>query len=342
MVKFNQLTQQTFKKEEVSSEDFDYTSVVNFPSGGTSSARKVEHVITLLEGEDADLSPLRMREDGRGTEPNPDCSIMNVHTLPKAVNGRRTALSNKRLIPYEVTRAGGHLPVGAKSAYYDKDEVRQCVLSDAMNEWKKEAERLKKSGASAVDISKANKYRRSNIVIFKCYHWEARVTENGVTKTVPVNKVTLMGFDVKDLFWSDKSAYGKSLIENSMIDDGEGGFVDLFKDNKFVYSSSSLVQKQIKPQHTATEQKMIDNLRKEVKEGKFDEQFANLYPLTYDEVQELIESGELVVQLPSSNNHQEASVRKGIEKVSLKNLPQEVQDSLNVEDDEDSLGVPPF
>lgn len=217
-MKFNNLTQSTVEKSPENGEvkEFDHQSVIIYPADGD---RKVEHVITLLEGDDFDLSPLIPNPNGKGELPNPDCNIMVVHSLPKRVDGHSTALGNKRLIPFTATRPSEHLAIGQRSAYYDKNN--KCILADAMDIWKKEADKLKKSGASRQDVNKALKYRRSNMVYIKCYLWESKITENGETRVEPVNKVVVCGFDVKDLFWKDKTAFGNKLIENSNVIDGD-------------------------------------------------------------------------------------------------------------------------
>ena len=324
-MKFNNLTQSTVEKSSENGEvkEFDHQSVIIYPSDGD---RKVEHTITLLEGDDFDLSPLVPNPNGKGEIPNPDCNIMVVHSLPKRVDGHSTVLGNKRLIPFTATRPSEHLAIGQRSAYYDK--INECILADAMDVWKKEADKLKKSGASRQDVNKVLKYRRSNMVYIKCYLWESKITENGETKVEPVNKVVVCGFDVKDLFWKDKTAFGNKLIENSNVVDGDE-IIDLFKENKFIWTSNDLKQKPTKAQLTSKEQTMIDSLRQEVKEGKYDETFAKLYPIKYNDFVEMVDKGEVKIELPEVKN-------KG---VSIKDLPKEVQDSVKEELDDDT---PPF
>lgn len=322
-MKFNKVVASSSANNE--DKEFDYQSVVNFPSKG---ARTVEHTITLLEGEDFDLSPLMQDENGKNVA-NPDCDIMVVHSLPKKVNGHNAVIGNKRLIPFTATRASAHLAIGQDSAFYDK--LVDCELANAMDKWKKVADELKKKGGSSGEVNKLLKYRRSNLVYIKCFLWESKVTENNETKVVPVNKPVLMGFDVKDLFWSDKSGFGVSLVENSCIQD-EGETINMFDDNKFVWSTSALKVKPIKPKLTPKEQEMIDGLRKEVKEGKLDKLFENLYPLKYNDFIALVEKGEAKIELPEV---QTASSQKSLNKVSIKDLPEEVAEELG--DD-----MPPF
>lgn len=325
-MKFNNLTQSTVEKSSENGEvkEFDHQSVIIYPVDG--SDKKVEHLITLLEGDDFDLSPLIPNPNGKGTIPNPDCIISTVHSLPKKIGGHSSVLSNKRLIPYTVTRPSEHKKMGDKDAFYDK--YVNCILADAMELWKKEADKLKKTGASKQDVNKALKYRRSNMVYIKCYLWESKITENGETRVEPVNKVILCGFDVKDLFWKDKAGFGLKLVNDSNVLD-EGKYINLFVDNKFVWSSTDLKQKPTKAQLTSKEQAMIDSLRQEVKEGKYDETFAKLYPIKYADFVEMVDKGEVKIELPEVKN-------KGI---SMKDLPKEVQDSVKEELDDDT---PPF
>lgn len=318
--------------------EFDYQSAVLYPSAGKNNGRAVDLTITLLNF-DLDLNALRLKEDG-STEPNPECSVKIVHALPKKVNGRSLVESHKRLIPYTArenkTDANGniYLKAGEVSAYYDKDQIRTCEFSDAQKIWK-----------TAVKNDKTGKlferYRRSIMVYVEAFLWNVSITENGTTKVEEVNKPVIVGFNVIDLFFNNQVGFGKALIKNFTDKDG-----NLFETFKFDYTATSLNPKARKGELNAKEQSMIDEMRAEVAEGKMEELFKNLRPISYVEMMELIESGGATIELPNqiTTEVKSASSQKSItNSISKEDLDKQAREYGAKNDDyELDSDTPPF
>ncbi len=256
---------------------------------------------------DFDLVP-EIEVDGK-LKPNPDLEIKFTNNLPKYVGNKTKVEGLRKMIRYTAKESTDYCKVGQNHSFYDKfpdfyneksKAERRDLADKAMQDWK--------------DVDK-NKWRRSVELLAECFVFEIEKTsESGEKEVIQINKPLLVSFNMIDIYQQGKGGFGKAL-EGFYYDD------NMLETHWFNYTVTQLTAKK---ELSKKELELVNIYRKDIENVK--RSFDPVRPLTYDEFEAMVLSGEYIIKLPdpSQSGKQTASNYNSIQKATAKKVEEKV------------------